>query len=292
MYLAALIKLLGVTRLILSLAATLATVLTQAVHASLLPRVFHALFREGSRPRSPGRPAFRFFLQAHAAVGRGVRLLRRVVIHSELQSANLARDNNSWRKCGRAAPYQPVHDFDHRPLDGLSLRRRSMPLTRVAGFAITTLLIALPWMLRDYSALGTFSIKDNFGMTAYASNNDCAKPSLTASIANGCYDSHAAQYKRGGTARSSIGWEKLATTASARPIRSAGVRSHPGSFLRLTAARALEFWFPPAAAAPLYSTFAIWVTYHGPVRPWPHSVGPPQDSGVRLHSLGRRDLSH
>src|SRR5580704_10092383 len=67
-------------------------------------------------------------------------------------------------------------------------RRRTASFTHIAGFGAVVFLTALPWMLRNDSTLKTFSVKDNFGMTVYASNNDCAKSSLAVSSDIGCYD--------------------------------------------------------------------------------------------------------
>jgi hypothetical protein len=134
---------------------------------------------------------------------------------------------------------------------------RHVSFTRVAGFGAAVFLTALPWMLRNDSTLGTFSVKDNFGMTVYASNNDCAKSTLAASSASGCYDAmHPNSSARELLILNRLGESRYDSVRTGDTFR--WIRSHPEAFARLTAGRILDFWFPPAAS-PLYSTFTIWV---------------------------------
>jgi len=131
----------------------------------------------------------------------------------------------------------------------------SASFIRVAGFGALVFLTALPWMLRNDSTLKTFSVKDNFGMTVYASNNDCSKSSLAASRANGCYDAmHPNSSVRELRILNQLGEARYDSVRTGDTVR--WVRSHPHAFARLTVGRMFEFWFPQAA--PLYSTFTIW----------------------------------
>ena len=105
-------------------------------------------------------------------------------------------------------------------------------------------LTALPWMLRNHSTLGTFSVKDNFGMTVYASNNDCAKSSLAASGASGCYDAkHPNSSAQELRILNQLGEARYDSVRTGDTVR--WVRSHAKVFTGLTFRRIFDFWLPP-----------------------------------------------
>ncbi len=97
--------------------------------------------------------------------------------------------------------------------------------------------------------LGSFVVRTNLGMTLYASNNDCAQSSMIRDLMNGCYQTHhpnsstpEAQYlQRVGE----VQYDRN-RIADAK----AWMRAHPAMFLKLTARRIVEFWFPPAEVIP------------------------------------------
>ena len=255
LWLATLIKLLGDSPAF-ALAATLATVLAQALHAALLPRVSLLFFGEAR----PG--IFAGLLSAFA-----FRLMPEwdaMFTACGLLLFFLCANPATWRAsaftgatAGLLLLTNPATILITVPWMVYLCWRRNVSFVRIAGFAAAVFLTALPWMLRNESQLRTFSVKDNFGMTAYASNNDCAKSSIAASSASGCYDamhpnksSHELQMLN---QLGEAGYDRVRTADTVR-----WVRSHPGAFLGLTARRALDFWFPPATA-PRYSIFTIWV---------------------------------
>ena len=252
-WLAALLKVFGDTPAF-AFAATLAAVIIQALHAALLPRVSVLFFGEARPGVFAGLlSAFAFRLMpewdaAFTACGLVLFLLKanpvtwRAIAFSGAAAGLLLLTN-------------PATILITCPWMVYLCWRRRVSLARIAGFGATVFLIAMPWMLRNELKLGTFSIKDNFGMSVYASNNDCAQSSLAASTGSGCYDalhpnSSAKELRivnRLGEAR----YDSLRTGDTVR-----WVRSHPGAFARLTVRRVFDFWFPPAAGW-LYSSFTI-----------------------------------
>ena len=93
-------------------------------------------------------------------------------------------------------------------------------------------------------------------MTLYASNNDCASPSLAASSASKCYDAmHPNSSEHELRALIKLGEARYDSARTRDTLL--WIRSHPGAFARLTAARTFDFWFPPEGK-PLYPTFVIW----------------------------------
>ena len=107
----------------------------------------------------------------------------------------------------------------------------------------------LGWGGRNYVELGSFVVRTNLGMTLFASNNDCAQSSMIRDLMNGCYQSHhpnssfaEAEYLR---RVGEVQYDKNRTSDA-----QAWIRAHPAIFLKLTARRILEFWFPPAEVIP------------------------------------------
>src|SRR5581483_4147002 len=111
--------------------------------------------------------------------------------------------------------------------------------------AVTVLAIAglcmLPWVIRNERVLGSPVVKDNFGFTAYASNNDCAQPALDQMF--DCYQAH---HAHGSRVEARLILEKGEVAYDRYRLGSTldWVRSHPGRFAALTALRVLAFWLP------------------------------------------------
>jgi hypothetical protein len=115
-----------------------------------------------------------------------------------------------------------------------------------AMFAAVLAIAILPWSLRNYRQFGTFSLKTNFGMTVYASNNDCASSAMINNLESGCYATH---HPYGSVAEAQLlkslgeaGYDRYRTAATIK-----WVRDHRDRFIKLTTARVVEFWFPNPA---------------------------------------------
>lgn len=132
----------------------------------------------------------------------------------------------------------------------------------VVVFLSGVLLATAPWLARNYLVMHTLSLKDNFGATAFASNNDCTEPSLKASLDNGC---HAAHHPFGSLPEAlqvrAMGEAAYDRSRLALALQWAG--RHRPAFLRLTLLRVVQFWFPSTA----YRTYAVscWLITLGSV---------------------------
>jgi hypothetical protein len=262
--LALLFKVLSSTVLV-AFAATLATILANAATAMLLPRASEMFYGD----RRPGIIAGVFWivivplwpcwdvsftvlvllifcLKTHADLKKTV--LYSPAFISGLLASALFLFNPSTILI--TIPWLAWLLYERRPIQG-----------RVAvycGFVMAVMIATgAVWELRNYFVLGGAVVRTNLGMTLYASNNDCASPSLIASEANNCYDAR--------HPNTNIGEAKL--------IRSMGevkydqmriqdskvwIESHPNRFMALTIDRFRDFWLPMTGEGTLRST-AIWI---------------------------------
>jgi hypothetical protein len=114
------------------------------------------------------------------------------------------------------------------------------------------------WGLRNQQQLGRFVIRTNLGMTLYASDNDCARPSLVASEANNCYQAH-----HPNTSIDEAQLLKKLGEVNYDQVRKRDaeewMRTHPGPLIRLMFARVRDFWFPIPDGHPFQST-VIWIS--------------------------------
>jgi hypothetical protein len=125
-----------------------------------------------------------------------------------------------------------------------------------APLVLAAVLVNLPWLARNYAVWGRFVVRTNLGMTLYASNNDCARPSLAEEL-DGCYDTmhpntntHEAELLRG------IGEPEYDRQRTAAAL--SWIRAHPDRFAWLTRVRVLQFWLP-RPAPPAYASYCVWL---------------------------------
>jgi hypothetical protein len=104
-------------------------------------------------------------------------------------------------------------------------------------------LFVFGWCERNYRVLGAFVIRTDLGIALYASNNDCAQPTLIGSQLNGCSALyHPNENMREAQEFRSMG--EIQYDRSRIDNAKAWMRANPARFLRLTATRIFEFWFP------------------------------------------------
>jgi hypothetical protein len=134
--------------------------------------------------------------------------------------------------------------------------RNKLRLKEIVCLLAILSLIVFAWAARNRLQLGAFVVRTNLGMTLYASNNDCAEPSMIADQLHNCYQSH--------HPNTSLPEARLLSTlgeAKYNRRRTADVmnwiKTHPSRFWLLTLARCREFWFPPLRPHP-FSTCVIW----------------------------------
>jgi hypothetical protein len=114
----------------------------------------------------------------------------------------------------------------------------------------------LPWIFRNYTIWHQLVLRTGFGMTLYASNNDCAQSSFFRSMANDCFPSmHPSQSAKEVRLVKDLGELDYDRKRTADAF--AWIRSHPERFRQLTIARVIEFWFPDGLNEALY---AFWLS--------------------------------
>jgi len=121
---------------------------------------------------------------------------------------------------------------------------------KYCGIVVAVIFIFVAgWSVRNHLRLGTFAVRTNLGMTLYASNNDCAESSVARDSWNGCYQAHNPWMSvREAELLRNIGEAQYDRSRIAETKK--WVKANPGKFLKLTAARVVEFWFPPAETIP------------------------------------------
>jgi hypothetical protein len=101
------------------------------------------------------------------------------------------------------------------------------------------------WAFRNLNQLGAFVVRTGFGMTFYASNNDCAQSSMIRDQFNNCFQTHhpyvSVDEAKALFSLGEVRYDRLRTADAL-----AWIRTHPARFTRLTLRRFLEFWFPAA----------------------------------------------
>lgn len=133
--------------------------------------------------------------------------------------------------------------------------RRGLKYLVVVGATVAA--CNVPWVVRNYCAFGGPVLRTNFGYTLYSSNNDCARSTLYANTAEGCYErthpAGSAMEARRMTELGEVRYDKQRTSDAFRWIR-----ENPARFRELTLARFVEFWFPDPAIAPR-AAYAMWL---------------------------------
>ncbi len=129
--------------------------------------------------------------------------------------------------------------------------RFAVPLVLAAA------LVNLPWLARNYAIWGRPIVRTNFGMTLYASNNDCAQPGMIEEEMAGCYDTkHPNTNLREAELLRSLGEPEYDRRRTADGL--AWIRANPSRFVWLTRMRILQFWLPRPGPLP-YTTYAVWI---------------------------------
>jgi len=119
------------------------------------------------------------------------------------------------------------------------------------------LAVNTPWLVRNYRIWHALVVRSNFGMTLYASNLDCSQSTLRQGQKSGCYDGAFPVESAAEVAlMNQLGEVKYDRERGARAME--WIRSHPRRFAELTAARAVDYWFPPVEP-PEHTFYAIWI---------------------------------
>jgi hypothetical protein len=139
--------------------------------------------------------------------------------------------------------------------------RPSPKRARIRFLAILLAVAALcnlPWLIRNYNIWGRLVVRSNFGMTLYASNNDCASVSTGTNISSGCYGQTHPAFSAAEVERiRTLGEVEYDRRRTAEAI--AWIRSHPFRFGHLLMARMVQFWLP-AEWGTRFNLCATWAT--------------------------------
>ena len=142
----------------------------------------------------------------------------------------------------------------------LLLTRRFPPremLRFLIPFALAVLLAVLPWIMRNYRIWGVLATRTNLGIALYASNNDCAEPSLAQELQSGCF---VAMHPESNATEAAL-MKRMGEPAYDRLRRDqalAWMWSHPRRLLQLALGRIGEFWFP-VPSPPRRATYMVWI---------------------------------
>lgn len=141
------------------------------------------------------------------------------------------------------------------------LLRRAAPFRRTARYGCALLatlgVIVLAWAVRNYRVVGASALRTGFGMTFYASNNDCAESSQRDELKSGCFQAHHPNDSfRDASMIRALGEAEYdrRRTVDARNW----IAAHPGRFRQLTLQRVRDFWFPPPGER-AYMDYLIWL---------------------------------
>jgi hypothetical protein len=263
-FLAGLMRLFGDT-LVFAWVATLAAILIQALHAALLPRLSLLLYDDA---KTGIHAAILSIFALRVMPDWDATFTATGLMGFCLASAWLFRRNASPSRSGAIHGMlagvllllNPASILVSAPWTLFLLLRRKLPLKRIPAFSTAFVvglgLVSMPWMVRNYMQAGVFAIKDNFGITLYASNNPCAKSSLWASLGV-CHDAnHPNTSLPEARELTGLGEAEYDRRRAAAAIQ--WMAQNPRRFCTLTLRRAFEFWFP-APAPPLYCIYAVWI---------------------------------
>ena len=137
------------------------------------------------------------------------------------------------------------------------LIRRKMLLREALTVLAILFLFGFGWAFRNHRELGAFVVRTNFGPTFYASNNDCAAPSLIEDELNNCHQSHHPNDSLSeAQLLETLGEVKYDQKRTADTKQ--WIKSHPAQFRNLTLQRFRDFWLPPPQRTP-FRSYIIWV---------------------------------
>jgi hypothetical protein len=265
LFLAVFIKLLK-RPVIIASAATVANAVVNALIAALMPRIAAVFFGDAASGIVAGVLwifAMRLMPQWDVSYTIAGLVLFCLYSAKSMGSGRGPLRSAAWAGCigGLLTLMNPAVVTVFLPWVLFLLILRRVPAgAAVRYLAVVVLAVGLcnvPWAVRNYRIWHAFTLRTNFGMTLYASNNSCAESSLSKVGMNGCYQStHPVASESEIRLLRSLGeveYDRLRTAAAV-----AWIRSHFGRYCQLTLHRIIEFWFPEVGY-PAYPAYVIWV---------------------------------
>jgi hypothetical protein len=265
LFLALLMKLFGISPLMVIVLVLLMIVPVNALVAALMPRMSAELFGT----RVPGVFAGIFsILSARVIPEWDADCTQLGLITLALTTAFLLRRHVrpsysgafAGAVCGLVFLLNPASALVSGACVAFLLIPRRLGLRHTARFAAAFLagaaILVSPWFVRNYRLWGTLTSRTNFGMTLHASNNDCTEPSMAMDLRSGCYDStHPNASVPEARLLLKLGESAYNQRKTAEAV--AWIRAHPSRFAWLTWNRFIQFWLP-YPMPPSYSCYAIW----------------------------------
>jgi hypothetical protein len=121
----------------------------------------------------------------------------------------------------------------------------------------TVVLVATPWIARNYLVFGKPVVRTGLGLNVYFSNNDCSGTNLYDDLHSGCATVYQPNYNLGeAQAFRDLGEFNYDRTRLAAAEE--WMRSHPDRFIQLTFSRVGAFWFPGTFEHP-FKAATIWL---------------------------------
>jgi len=120
---------------------------------------------------------------------------------------------------------------------------RSANFKSILSVAMGMAVVCLPWAIRNEIAVGSFGLRDNFGLELYLSNSPGAQATMLGNWEHGLIK-HPARDLDAMLQMRAMGEGRYYAIHAAMAY--AWFRNHPGDFLRLTAARIWYFASPPS----------------------------------------------
>ncbi len=124
---------------------------------------------------------------------------------------------------------------------GLTVLKKWRP--RTLGVALAVCFgLCLPWMIRNYLVIGSFCIRDTFGLELQVSNNDHAQPFMSDNIETAHVLYHPNLSRPQAVLVKQIGEVEYNRRKLNEAL--AWIKTNPSKFATLTAEHFLFFWFP------------------------------------------------
>jgi hypothetical protein len=247
------------------LAATIVSIVANALTAALMPRVSQVFFNDAT----PGMIAAVFWLLAAQLVPAWDMncTLALILVFCLFSASSVEKSRVAlygvWTGllAGALLLLNPMALFVFLPWLAhlLVSRRGSMRSTAIYCCIVlgTAFIAVLPWMLRNERQLGSFAIRTGLGFNLFMSNNDCAQTTMVEDLLNSCAVGYQPNLSpREASALRNLGevaydHERLAETEN-------WIRSHPDRFTRLSLNRFFAFWFPRNEDR-LFKAVTIWI---------------------------------
>jgi hypothetical protein len=121
----------------------------------------------------------------------------------------------------------------------------------------TAVLVAAPWIARNYSVFGKPIVRTGLGLNIYFSNNDCSGTNLYDDLHSGCATVYQPNYNQG-EAQAFRDLGELNYDRTRLAAARAWMQGHPDHFIHLTLSRVAAFWFPGMIEHP-FKAATIWL---------------------------------